>query len=530
MAFRKKTQTKTEKAPTAKKERNPQKKQGLLEKFSWKMTKDEISSYGYHYSFKQFVLQTLLYFGIVAVIALFSKLELVYILVLLLIIILAMPFIVRSQYRQLYNIKRYNMVTNYLDNILPIFKNRPNIPYAWSQLEGLVDGEMQEAVHEAYEYVTNNTSDPNMYETAFEIIESHFPNSRIHAVHKLMLTINNQNSKDYQESVDNLFYDTTAWISRTYRFQESLRGRRNKLVLLCLITMCANMLFIFVYGTNEVFAPFTDQPAYQISTTLFLGLVLILMCIFYTKLNGEWLINDRQTDLEKKFEKSFAVIQKNKDGMKATKGQIVLGILLAFAGCATWFMGYSVVLMLLLFGMAALIVTNNRRYYRSHKKKIKKALEMEFPVWLRDVALNLQNLTVLNAIENSLQITSPILGTYVRQFLEEATQNPMDIRPYNNFLAEYNLPDIRSSMKVLYTMQSLSEEQLSQQISSLIVRNQDMLAHSEELRNEESVSGLVKYGFLPIVLFMIQMIVSMVLMFSFMMTIMNDALSGISLF
>ena len=505
------------------------KKESFLDHFSWKMLHEEIESYGYKYSFKNFVLQTLLYFGIVAAISIFSKLELVYILILLLIIILAMPFLVRSQFRQMYNVQRYEMVTSYLDNVLPVFKNRPNIPYAWSQVEDLTDGEMSKCIHEAYEYVMNNTSDNKPYETAFEIIESHFPNSRIHAVHKMMLTVVMQNSKNYQNTVDNLFMDTTAWISRTARFQEDLRARRNKLVLLCLITMCANMLFIFVYGTNEVFAPFTDQFAYQLSTTIFLALVLMLMCAFYTKLSGEWLIDDRDIALEKKYEKSFNVLQSNPT-KKASTPQIILSVVLIVVGVVTWMLNYPVLIMFGLIGVAIMFLTNNRRYYNLHKKRIRKALEMEFPVWLRDVALNLQNLTVLNAIENSLNICTPILKYYVQEFLEEASKNPTDIRPYNNFLSDFNLPDIRSSMKVLYTMQSLSDDQLGEQVGSLIERNQELLAHSEQLRNEDSVSGLVKYGFAPVVLFMLQMIVSMILMFSFMMTIMNDALSGISLF
>ena len=118
---------------------------------------------------------------------------------------------------------------------------------------------------------------------------------------------------------------------------------------------------------------------------------------------------------------------------------------------------------------------------------------------------------------------------YVNIFLEEAIEDPSSIKPYNDFLSEFGLPDVKSSMKILYTMQNLDQDQLQEQTNSLIIRNQEMLAKAERMKNEDSVSGIVKFGFAPVGLFMLQMMVSMGLIFMFMMQYMGSVLNSVTM-
>ena len=96
-----------------------------------------------------------------------------------------------------------------------------------------------------------------------------------------------------------------------------------------------------------------------------------------------------------------------------------------------------------------------------------------------------------------------------------------------DFLDVCDAPDIKASMKVLFTLQSLREDQIQEQTNSLIVRNQSMLAKSEQLKNEDSIGAIESLGFVPIGMFSLQMLISMVLIFSYMMDFMASAMNGL---
>lgn len=512
-----------------KKQRKKQKRKDFFDRFNWSLLREEIESYGYHYSFGAIMKQMAKYFVGVGVISYVLQLDIVYILILGIVVFLAIPIIVRAQYEQMYEIRRFQMVTSYLDNIIPIFKNHPVIPDAWAQVLDLVDGEMHTAIQEALDYIQNNFTDEYPYETACAMIEKHFPNSRIHSVHKMMLTVVRQNSTRYHEAVDNVFYDVSSWISRTFGFQKDLEDKKQKLLLLSLVTLGADCLFIAAYSTNEIFKDFPKMTGYQVSTFIFVLVLLLLMIAFFVKMNGKWLVDDMTSSITKKYEKAFNYMISHEDKQTATNQQKAMSVLMVLLGVVAYISQQNIVFLVIFAVLAYFIYTSNGRTYRLNRKKVEKSIEMEFPVWLRDVALNLNNMTVLNAVENSRTMSSPILNYYVERFLRRAMEDPSSIRPYNDFLEEYSLPDIKTTMKALYTMQDLDEDQKSQQTNSLIVRNQEMLAKAEKMRNDDSVSGITKFGFLPVAIFMVQMMVSMILMFMFMMNYMGEAMSGIGM-
>lgn len=497
----------------------------FLEKYNFKLLQKEIQSYGYNYSFKNFVLQSLGVMGIVGAIAYFIDLKLQYIAIIWFVTLLLIPLVIRSQFQQLYEMKRFEMVVNYLDNVIPIFKNTPIITSAWKDVLDLTEDEMKNCVQAAYDKVMNNTDDPNVEESAFEIIESHFPNSRIHSVHQMMLTVEKQNDVNYHSSVDNMYFDVQSWISRVYQFQKELSNKKKELIFLSLLTMGANCLFILLYNSTEAFAQFTQNTVYQISSCIFMSALMWLICVFQMKMNGKWLINDRLKTDEKKDKKSLDFINKYKNKVTATRPQKIGAIIFVLIGIGMFIYTDSIVVLSFCAIVAYMLWTQNKREYNSHVNRIRKTINIEFPIWLRDVALNLQNLTILRAIEHSKQTSSYVMNYYIDIFLKKALADPSNITPYNEFLEEYGIRDVKASMKVLFTQQSLNHEQASEQTNSLIMRNQELLAKSEKIRNEATMGNLRLLGFVPVMLFCAQMLVSMGVLFSYMMNMMNSAVN-----
>lgn len=498
----------------------------FAESYDIRMLLDEVNNYGYSYSFKNFALASIGFLAAAAFIAWYMGLQTMYVMLLCALVILMVPIVIRAQFRQLYQIKRFDMVTGYLDNIIPIFKKTPIITTAWAECIDLLDGEMKEAVQKAYNRVMTNTDDPNVLQTAFSIIEGHFPNSRIHSVHQMMYSVETKNTKNFASAVDNIWLDVRSWIMRTTGFQKELKDKKSQLTLLSLLAMAAGCFFTIIYGSSNFFEGFEDNVVYQVSTFLCMSALLIVMCVFQVKLSGKWLLDDKTVHTNDKAVKSFNYVLANEDKPLVRTMDKILGVVCLVGAVACYIFTKSLPLTILCVLLAYMLYSQNRRLFASKSMDVSKFLEQEFPVWLRDISLNLQTLTVINAIEASKATSSPIMCYHIDKLLDELAKNPASIKPFNDFLDEYKMEGVKSSMKVLYSLQTLDKDEMQGQISSIIERNQSLLEKSERLRNESSISGIKLLGFIPIVVFIVQLVVNMFLLVTVLLNLMSNVELG----
>lgn len=486
----------------------------IFKNLSLKNLKVNINKYGYKYSTKDFLIETLIILVIVFFIAYISKLELKFILILLLITIFMIPILIHALFRQNYNVKKFEMLEDYLNNIIPIFTQKTKIRYTLGELLDVTNGEMKQSLTKAIRYIDKTTDDPKLLFNALKIIENDFPNSRVKSVHKLLLSIESHNSLDYKDVCDNMYDDVEEWIRRVYIFQKDLKNRRNKIIILCLMTLILNCLFVYIYVSNDTFVGFTKNILYQVSTLVFIASVLIIITIILVKLNGEWLINDTLYKNDEELRKQYEIF---KNGKK--KIRVVDIILIAICLISSIYLVVIKKTNLIVVPILISLITLSKpiRVFKGAHRKINKALTIEFPIWLREISLNLNNLTVLNAISLSQNIASYPLRKEIRIFLNEANKDPLSIKPYNNFLSDYDLEDARSSMKVLYSLQNIGKNNIKQRVSNLIARNQRMLDKAETIKNNDSIGSIEMLGYLPIAIFSIQMLISMFTMFTYIM-------------
>lgn len=475
--------------------------------------KEEFSKYGINLSSKEFFLETLSLISGIIFIAFLLKINKLFLTIVIFLSLMIVPLIIIAHNKQKASLKKFEMLSDYLSNILPTFLQKSKIRFALAEVKEITSGSMKQVINEAINYIDKTRNDPDLFVNAFKIIEKEFPNSRIKSVHKFLLTVETTNSNSFKEVADNLYEDIEGWISRTYTFQKDLLNRRNKLLILCFMTLLMDVMFIYVYSTNDFFNGFTDNILYQISTTLFVITIEIVSAIVLAKLNGEWLIDDNKVKNEELLNKRYAEYK------KGIKRITIIDILLAliFIALAIYFyILNNIEISISLIFVTIIYLTKNKRKYRLNKKYVSKAFAIEFPVWLREVSLSLSNLTVLNSIENSINIVSFPLRKEIRKFLNKANKNPTSIKPYNDFLIEFNLEDIRSSMRVLYSINNLSKNDMKIRISRLIDRNQELLSKAESIRNEDSIGGIEALGYVPTIIFSIQIMFSMFIMFFYM--------------
>ena len=493
----------------------------IARRYNFKLLKNKIESYGFKYSFRKFLTQFLLVAAVVTGFAYYLDVSIFGLMLMLGEVTLALPFIIDAQFNQLHQIKRFEMVRDYVGNILPIFKNNPKIARSWFEVMELVDGEMKECIQKAYDYLMNNCEDPEAEKTAFRFIEDKFPNSRIHSVHQMMYTVETKNSEDYFSSVDNMYYDVQAWISRVYGFQKELSKYRKDLIILCIFGLLCSSFSIAMFGDAEIFKGYTDNRPYQIVTTIYMMAMILCICISYIRMNGSWLIDDRTVSHEDSYYKSFQYIIKhsNKKVTKKSKFFGLICFLIGGLGVVMYILdAKNMTIMLLCILLAYLMYSQGNRRFKMHMRKVKFFLEVEYPIWMRDVSLNLHNYTVLNSIEESMITSSEIFTHYIEKFLDDVYENPASIVPYNNFLKEFEIDGVKSSMKVLFSLKSLNDSQIQEQVNSLIMRNQEMLERSEHLRNDDRLGTVKLLGFIPTFLVGLHLVASMGVLFAYMIT------------
>lgn len=503
-------------------ERNKTDLKRTIESYNMSKLKALINKYGFDISLNTIAFYALIIIAIPTVIAYISKLESKYVGLVGLIGFFATPAVIYAYFKQKFNERRFEMVIDYLTNIIPIFMQKAKISYALNEIKELTKYQMRDAVEEALDYINENTDDTNAEKTALEIIEAEFPNSRIKAVHNLMQTVEFSNSTNFADVCQNMYIDVDAWIRRVNEFQQDLRDRRNKLLLLCLVTLAMNCIFVFLYTGSEYFAGFTNSPIYQMSTMFFILSIILVAAFTLMKLNGTWLIDDTTSTNENDIKRAYHIWEAGKQKIK--KPEIVVSLLALSVGIFFFSRASYLIAIVSLF-VAIMVFTTQNRKYNTAFKKLNTHFSIEFPNWLRQVTLNLYTQTVINAIEESQYTCSYPMYRQLELFNEEIDKNPTSIKPFSELLHEFNLKEAQSSLKVLYSVQTYGQNEIKDQISSLVNRNQSMLDKAESLKNQSNLSGVETLGYVPMIIFSISMIVNMVLLFGFMMEMLGNAMT-----
>ena len=85
------------------------------------------------------------------------------------------------------------------------------------------------------------------------------------------------------------------------------------------------------------------------------------------------------------------------------------------------------------------------------------------------------------------------------RFIYELEESPADVRPYYNFLSEYEILDISSTVKMLYSISELDYESIDITMNTLIKRNYEMIDKHEEVKNQNSISMMQFAEYIPMI-------------------------------
>lgn len=484
--------------------KNKKVKENKEKKNLWKMMKTQIEGYGFSYSFSDFAKVTVMFMAIMVMVGYFMKLTPYYIGVFIFAVTCMLPFMILSQFKYIYEQNRFNELTVYMEQMAYSFKKSPKILAALKDTAEISSGQMNKLINKAIKMIENDYSD-TVYVDALSVIADKYECSRIIQLHRFLCKVEEQGG-EYTNSLDILLDDIASWTQRTFVFQKERADIKRKIMLSLILSLgiCSTTLFMIPDNMD-----ITSNGIYQVVTTVTLIIFVGIYTLTQTKLNGDWLENDAIKN-EKQIRKDYHTVQTTISEREMTKAKkkmllcsplLVIGIL----SLSLPVIAASGILMLLL--------------YQAPKNKLKiasrrtlKEIQKEIPGWCREIALNLQTENVYNAIAATVVDCPVVLQEPVAKLIEEINDMPGSIVPYNNFLTEFNIPEVNRMMKTLYSLSELGSQDAEQQINKIIVQNNAMLEKAEIIKNEDSTAGIKFIMLVPMFLGSVKMIVDLFLL------------------
>nr|WP_298059712.1 hypothetical protein [uncultured Blautia sp.] len=451
------------------------------------------------------------YVGLILFMIIF-KLKIPYMAVILVAVTLFLPSVFLLNLRTNYEIKRFESVNSYLEQLLYSFRRQPKILTALQDTILLFqeeeNSELREVIEQAIQYIQNPTGNGDVYEEALGIIEKDFGCKRMKKIHSFLRQVESAGG-NIEESIEILLLDRNLWVDRiTGLIMDKKKVNVN-------VTIAIGLSFLItaisLYMIPESFGIVKTMPS-QISTTVVFLLNGMIWYIVQRALSGSLLAADRDTPFED-LKHAYDIVMHD-EGKKKQKVFLLTGIMIVLAGGAlTFFSSPMVGLPIAAFG--AILATQPKRTYKRSKKKLRKEVQKCFPDWLLGVSLQLQTDNVHVSIMKSIPSAPELLQEELINFQDNLEKHPDTLDPYLQFFRILQISEISSAMKMLYGLSAFGSEDSQEQIKALVNRNTLIMDHAEKLRMEDELAGVTFAMLAPMITGTIKMVVDLGLVMTY---------------
>lgn len=435
-----------------------------------KLLWDELKRYGYVFSVKRSILM----YGMVVAFALlcgkFFRLERMYLLILCLWCACLFPFFLRNLYRNRYGQRQFVEINSYMEQFLYSFQKSGKILVTLKDVEKLfANGVMHTRIQEAIAYIEDTYDEDYVEKRALAMIEREYPIHHVAMIHRFALQVEEKGG-EYGEAIRLMLDARRMWADRSYELLKEKKRKRTQILISVLVSLL--LCSVFVYVAERVSLSITGFAIVKVVTLLTLLLDLWIFYLADCKLSMESM--DETYD-EKELLRQYEKVKRSEEKKHAELGT------------------------------------------RIAKKNVSRALQKMFPQWLLEVSLLLQSENVQVAIMESYDEAPVLMKPALRELIQKLQLRPTDMEPYLEFLQEYALPEVQSSMKMLYALSEGTGGNANHQISDIIRRNQLLLDQAQKMKNEDALGGLYALFLAPQLTGGAKMLVDMGMLFYAMM-------------
>ncbi len=403
----------------------------------------ELKKYGYAFSAKRSIFVYVIAVVFALALAKFFGLRQQYSVILCVWIAILLPFFLRNTYRNRYEQKRFMEANTYVEQFLYSFQKSGKILTSLEDVGKLfAKGEMHDAINDAIDYMKHTYDDADVEKGALDIIEEMYPVTQITTMHRFVLSVE-KNGGEYTGSILLMLDSRRMWADRVYTQLKEKNHNRMQILVSVFVSLILCVLIGVVAQNMQI--TLADYAIVQVSTLLVLMLDFLIFYFGDAKLSSG--IMDETFD-DGPYLRAYEQYQKLK----------------------------------------------NRPYHYMKKNMLKnriaRGLQIVFPQWMMQISLLLQNENVQVAITKSYDDAPRLMQEDLANLIEKLRLYPTEIEPYLSFLEDYQLPEVASAMKMLYSISEGTGGDEGAQISDMIRRNQILLDQSDRLRDEDALAGM----------------------------------------
>jgi hypothetical protein len=499
------------------------KKVNVFKMLDYNQLQMEVNKYGYHYSFKKILMHYLIAVILAVAVGMVFKLKFYLIGVIVLAAIIFTPSIILTSVKGMYEGKRFYDVANYIETLLYSFRRKEKI------LDALEDtytsyekdkGKMGDCIAKAINHIKFSNSVGDVSKEALSIIEDEYEhNERMVNVHNFLIAVEN-NGGDVRRPVDLLLKERNMWDERNHSFQkEKTTVRRNIAIsIICSVGLCVFLLYIL--GTGQMAElDIIHNNLVQITSTVAIIASMGMYVMAINKLSQSWLAkNTKYSDyqvLRNYFNaKDFDFVSEMKSSLLFS----VIGVLLIVLGISR---GIKVTIILgaalTIFFICAPLIAHS-----TAKKVTNKEITKAFPEWLMNVALLMQQDNVQVAIAKSVNTAPAVLRPDLTKLVKDFYKEPNSIKPYQNFLSDFDFPEIQGAMCMLYSITETGDDAGGEQINDLIDKQNILMDKAERTANEDTIASYSAYQMMPMLICIFKALLDMTVLVMGLMSYMNN--------
>lgn len=426
---------------------------------------EELLRYGYVFSLKK---SAALYAVTVAgtiLLGLYFGLRGGFLLALGIWVMFLLPFFLRNAYRNRYEQRRFSDANIYIEQFLYSFQKSGKILATLQDVRQLFEqGEMRREIDAAIDCILHTYDRTDVEQLGLRMIEKKYPAPQVAGMHRFAIQVE-KNGGDYHDGILLLLDSRRMWADRVYALLKEKKKKRFQILLSVITSLCLCSMIFLVSERLQV-------PIQDSRFTMLVTLVVLMLdfWIFYQA--------DRRLSVG-----YF-------DG-----GQEDSGILEQYRRATRPGRGWL-----------------NAAGRRIAIRRVSRELEKVFPKWLMDVSLLLQSENVQVAIFKSYADAPKLLKPELKKLIAALRKEPASMEPYRKFLQDFPMPEVRSSMKLLYSLSEGNGGNAAPQIADLIRRNQLLLDKGEKIKNEDALAGMYALFLAPQLTGGLKMLVDLVVM------------------
>lgn len=473
----------------------------IIKYFSYDEMNRQIQGYGFSYSFKSYLKSLMVMEIITILMSVLYRLQLPYVILICVVSLCCVPAIIKAQFSFMDKQQRFTEVEIYLKQMITSFLRIPKIDMALEDSEKVSSGKMKELIGKARNELRYNRSN-RIYEDALSYIEEEYKTSKLSTLHKFLIGVEKRGG-EYKNSLNVLYKDYDSWVKRTYVRQQNVKRIRTDMLIGCVIAYVigsASVLMVSVFnsfsqgdGQLNINMDITSLWEYQLVSALF----IIACIVFYTftqlKYNGDWLVNERTDEtIMKDYKLAFEADIKH---IRVISIPIYIFFLIIAGICMFLKFNVAAICVIVVDIFLIFVPDINKK---TAKKNVMLDIQNVFSDWLRDIALSMQNEPLRNAIKESYEECPVIMKESLREFINKIEEAPGSVQPYYDFLNEFDIKDISSTVRALYGMSELSEEEVDDAINDLIEKNYKLVEEYEMQKNEDTNSIMRFTEYVPV--------------------------------